>query len=204
MASDKDLWVPLLSPKDQHRINLQRKRWQKKNAVAWLGFKGKTVWDVLHLLAALAVPTAVALGAAWFSASQSQASLAASERQHQTDLQIAADQQQETALQNYLDRMSDLLLNHNLNISKSGDEVREVARSRTLTLLPQLNAPRKREVVQFLYESGLIRAGLDPVVDLAGADLRGANLYEAIVTHSQLNAAGPLQGTIMPDGSRHF
>src|SRR5450759_1504452 len=85
---------------------------KKKSHFAWTGFRGKTLWHWLQLLAALAIPIVVALGTLWFTAVQSQASEKASTQQHLTDLQIANDQQQETALQNYLDRMSDLLLNY--------------------------------------------------------------------------------------------
>jgi hypothetical protein len=114
------------------------------------------VWDYLNLLAVLAIPILIAAGTLWFTYQQSQATAAASDQQHQTDLNIAQDQQQETALQTYLDRMSDLLFTEHLATSQPGDEVRQIARARTLTLLPQLNATRKGEVIRFLYEAKLI------------------------------------------------
>lgn len=174
---------------------------QRKNYFAWTGFKGKTLWDWLQLLAALAIPVAVAVGTLWFTAAQSQASDRASAQQHQTDLQIAADQQQEAELQAYLDRMSDLLLNNNLKTSKPGDEVREVAQSRTLTLLPQLNGIRKAEVVHFLYESGLINAEIGaitrgaspvlvpPIISLGSADLSGVDLSDTDLGAVDLSGA---------------
>lgn len=159
----------------------------KKNYFAWTGFQGKTLWDWLQLLAALAIPVAVAAGTLWFTAAQGQVGERASAQQHQTDLQIATDQQQETALQNYLDRMSDLLLNDNLRTSKPGDEVREVARARTLTVLSQLSGTRKSKVVHFLYEAGLI---LDnAVVDLSSADLSNIDLSSANLGLTNLSGA---------------
>src|SRR5947208_2062398 len=116
MSSNNSLWLPPLSQRAQQQINLQQqqqvalqKKEQKKkrNRFAWIGFKKKTLWD---LLVVLAIPIAIAVGTALFSAAQSQASTVASDKQHQTDLQIANDQQQEAARQTYLDRMSDLLL----------------------------------------------------------------------------------------------
>lgn len=89
---------------------------------------GKTFWDWLQLLI---IPLVLLLVGALFSYQQNQASLQMSERQHQTDLQIAQDQQQETLLQGYLDHMSDLLLNGHLRDSKPGAVVRDVARVRT-------------------------------------------------------------------------
>src|SRR5947209_7240550 len=106
-----------------------------RGLIRWMGFSDKTFWDWLHLLADLAVPLAIA----WFSMQQSQASTQASDRQHQVDIQISQDQQQENALQTYLDRMSDLLLNNRLHESQPGDAVRNVARARTLTVLSRLN-----------------------------------------------------------------
>src|ERR1700736_6777460 len=80
--------------------------------VDWTGFKGRTVWDWLGLLASLAIPVAVAFGTLWVTTQQSKASDAANERQHETELQIATDNQREAGLQAYIDKMSDLLLAH--------------------------------------------------------------------------------------------
>jgi hypothetical protein len=99
----------------------------------------------LQLLAALAVPVAIAIGTTWFSAQQNDA-----------NTRIAQDQQQETALQTYLDQMSSLLLDNKLKESQPGDAVRDIARARTLTVLSQLNGTRKGELVRFLKEANLI------------------------------------------------
>jgi uncharacterized protein YjbI with pentapeptide repeats len=165
----------------------------------WLGFSGRTLWDWLQLLI---IPVVITGGTLWFSAQQSQASSQASERQHQTDLQLANDQQQESALQTYLDRMSDLLLNNKLSESQPGYEVRNVARARTLTVLPQLNGIRKGELVQFLYEAKLI-GGIQnpqtnslhylPIIDLDDADLSGASLFSADL-HGVVMSFTNLQG----------
>lgn len=145
------------------------------------GVSDKTVWDWLQLLI---VPFLLAVGGFWFSAQQNQISLQMSDRQHQTDIQIAKDQQQEATLQTYLDRMSELLLNGNLSKSKPGDEVRNVARVQTLTTLSRLVPTRKGIILLFLYEAGLI-TGSQRVIDLNGADLSG-------ITLSQLRIETPL------------
>lgn len=153
---------------------------------------GKTFWDWLQLVGVLLIPLVIFYATIGFNQQQDQLA----QQQHQTDLQIANDQQQETALQNYLDRMSDLLLNYNLSKSKPSDEVREVARSRTLTLLPQLNGTRKREVLQFLHESGLIHTGHDTIVSLAGADLSHTDLRDANLEDADLEGAH-LSGAVL-------
>jgi len=56
------------------------------------------------------------------------------------------------------------------------DSLKIVARARTLTVLPRLDAGRKAYVVQFLYESGLITEDRI-IVDLWGANLSGADLF---------------------------
>jgi len=89
MPTDNTLWIPPLSPKAQKKVNSHQKyRW----LVKWTGFSGKTFWDWLQLLAALAIPVVIAAGTLWFSAKQNEASFQASEGQHQTDIQIAQDQ----------------------------------------------------------------------------------------------------------------
>jgi hypothetical protein len=135
----------------------------------------KTLWDWLNLLGILAIPIVVSLGAAWYTAQQGKAS----DREN-------TDNQRETALQAYIDRMSDLLLKNNLGISTEEDKVRDIARIRTLTVLRRLDANRKGNIIQFLYEAGLIRAE-KLIIMISGADLSGTDLG----------------GAIMPDGSKH-
>src|SRR6266699_3322697 len=148
--------------------------------------RGKTLWDWLNLLGVFAIPAVVGLGAAWYTAQQGKVS----DREN-------TDNQRETALQAYIDKMSELLLDKQLWKSQPEDEVRKIARVRTLTVLPRLDSERKKSVLQFLYESGLIEKG-KRIIDLRGADLRDAN-----VTAAQLDTAKSLQGATMPDGSKH-
>ena len=75
--------------------------------LGWTGFKGKALWDWLNLLGVLAIPAVVGLGTAWFTKKQGEVSDAASKQQHETDLQVATDNQRETALQAYIDKISE-------------------------------------------------------------------------------------------------
>src|SRR5437763_765993 len=56
---------------------------------------GKTFLDWLQLLGVIAIPIVVGFGTALFTRQQVRASEANRERQHETDLQIAENQQQE-------------------------------------------------------------------------------------------------------------
>jgi hypothetical protein len=143
--------------------------------------RGKTLWDWLQLLI---IPAVLAGGAMWFSRAEREA-----------EREIAADRLREAALQTYLDRMTDLLLEKELRTSKEEDEVRAVARARTLTTLRQLDGTRKATLLRFLYEADLINkddhvinlGGADLVeANLAGADLSGANLDKADLTNADL------------------
>jgi uncharacterized protein YjbI with pentapeptide repeats len=172
-------------------------------AISWTGFgdyttptgefiRGKTVWDWMELLV---IPATLLFGGYWLNRSEREADHRREEHQRLMDRiraegqaeserrraeersaserYIAADRQHEAALQSYIDRMAELLLNEKLLTSPS-EEARNVARIRTLTVLRVLDAKRKGIVLHFLAESGLIHK--NPIVDLNGADLRSAEL----------------------------
>jgi uncharacterized protein YjbI with pentapeptide repeats len=157
-------------------------------ASQWTGFgptevkegvqPAKTLWDWLDLLI---VPVVLAIGGYFLNSSQNRATQAAAERRTQDE-----------ALQAYLDNMSEMLIPSSEQPSLYDepllDSLRNVARARTLTVLPRLDDDHKGRVVQFLYESGLIAKGR-PVVDLGGADLQRANLGQANLSEADLSEA---------------
>jgi hypothetical protein len=145
----------------------------------WTGFNrpSKTLWDWLQLLGVLAVPVVVGFGAVLFTIRQGK--VADAEK---------IDNQHEAALQAYIDKMSDLLLEKKLRDSAEEDEVRKIARVRTLTILLSLDPKRKGSVLQFLHESGLIGKN-NRVIYLSGANLSGANLMEARLSVANLEGA---------------
>lgn len=162
--------------------------------VPWTGFgqhpgtvskddRAKTLWDWLDLLL---VPLILAAGAALFT-------WVTNKREQSVEL----DRARETALQAYLDRMTELL-EKELRTSEPNDEKRHIARARTLTVLRQLDGERKGLLLRFLYESGLIgkrvfgEDGLQAhkaLVDLDKADLRGADLRVAVLEGADLHGA---------------
>jgi flagellar basal body-associated protein FliL len=142
----------------------------------WTGFPKRTPWDWTDLLI---VPVVLAIGGYWFTSSQNQATQAAAEQRAQDD-----------ALQSYLNQMGQLLLDKDTQLlhPEEGDDARTLARAWTLTVLPTLDRNRKRRVLQFLYEAGLIDKER-PIVDLTGADLRGAGLSGAFLSDANLSGA---------------
>ena len=140
---------------------------------------GRTLWDWMQLLI---IPAVLAVGGFWFNhRERKEAELRAdterkaAEVRAKNERDIAEDDQREAALQAYINEMSELLLHANLRTSMPEDEVRKIARVRTLTVLPRLDGQRKGNIIQFLYESGLINKD-KRIIDLGGADLREVNL----------------------------
>lgn len=150
--------------------------------VSWTGFGDfakpdsnyipeKTLWDWMQLLL---IPVFLSIGVLILNRS---------EREHKHD--IAVDRQQEIAFQAYLDRMTNLLLRNELRTSKKREEVRIVARIRTLSVLRGLDPQRKGMVLLFLEESRLIYKK-EAIVELRDADLCSAKLSHAILKNTYL------------------
>jgi len=186
-------------------------------SISWTGFgsytlangdfvREKTFWDWMELLI---IPLVLALGAFFLNRSERalEHQIAAertkedrrlADERAKLEREIAIDRQREAALQNYLDRMSELLLERKLLTTKD-TKVRNVARVRTLTVLQGLDARRKGQVIKFLYESGLIIGKEKVIVDLSGADLQfveleetelsGANFMDVNLDDSKFHAA---------------
>ncbi len=162
----------------------------------------KTFWDWQQLLI---VPIILALAAYGFNYLQNVHSE-----------QLATDQQQQTTLETYIDRMSDLLLSttiiSKLHEAKKSDEIRKVAQGRTLIALERLDGKRKGSIVLFLYHADLItwhnltttpitNSDAFPLVSLATADLSGAELsgdfLANIDLHNTVMSNADLSGSIL-------
>jgi hypothetical protein len=108
-------------------------------------------------------------------------------QQKEREQQIANEKAQDEALESYLGQMSQLLTDEKRPLARSqpGDNLSAVARARTLSVLPRLGGNRKRSVVEFLYESGLLFK--DRIVfPITGADLSGAYLPGRLLEKANL------------------
>lgn len=157
----------------------------------FLGFKGKTLWDFLELLI---VPFALAIIAFGLSRTEK-----AEERR------LALDDQRERALQEYMDRMAELILNKHTddpsmnlpdtpnaplipNKSTHLSKIKAVAVARTHAVLRRLDPNRKGAIVTFLKDAELI-IGPTPFISLQGAPLEGVILRWANLTEVNLRGA---------------
>jgi len=136
----------------------------------------KRLWDWLGLLV---VPASLAVGALWFNKLQSE-----------SEQQRATDREREDALRAYFDALSALLLSkdHPLRKSYRQDDVRSVARGRTLSILRAVDAARNAQVLQFLRDAHLLDEGRH-VIDFTEADLSGDQLQKVDLTGLQLQRA---------------
>jgi uncharacterized protein YjbI with pentapeptide repeats len=167
---------------------------------------GKTLWDWLNTLI---IPASLAVLGLLFQRQQQQQS----EKQAKLEKEIANINLHEEALQSYLDRLSDLLINKELTNLSGDDPLREVAldiiRARTLSILRRLgdDGTRKGSVIQFLADVGLVDkdfsgrlnfvnlryAPLKAVnlksIDLCGVDLSHADLSFSHLDNANLNSS---------------
>jgi uncharacterized protein YjbI with pentapeptide repeats len=133
--------------------------------------RGKTLWDWMELLI---IPLFLAAGAVAVNRSERELERQRIEERAKLEREIATDRQQEAALQAYLDRIAELLLKEKLRTTKKA-EVRDVARTRTASVMRGLDAKRNNIVIQFLREAKLI---LEENSILKGINLESVNLQE--------------------------
>ena len=146
----------------------------------------KTLWDLLQLLI---VPLALAAIGFWFAAQQDFQQQQIEEARADSARKIEEQRAQDAVLQAYLDQMSQLMLEGGLGSSEGGnEEVRTLARARTLTVLARLDSGRRGSVVQFLYEASLIEKD-QPVVSLSDVGLRDADLSKLVLSDANLSDA---------------
>lgn len=154
----------------------------------WTGLDEKKGWDIIT---SLSIPLIIFIGGILFNYSN-----------NQQEQEAARQKLKDENLKTYFNDMKGFLLDkeYPLKKSKINDESRTISRAITLTTLTQLNSDkdknikggkfneRKKLILQFLYESGLITD--DPIIslttadfnfaDLRGADFRGANFANTL------------------------
>lgn len=157
-------------------------------APSWSGFgavslpgqgveRAKTLWDWLELLA---IPVFL-LGAAWWLGNTLRIAF---RNRSETARAVANQQQQEAALEAYFASMTELLLNGYLRAAGQDTDVRKIAQARTLAVLRRLDGERKGQVLEFLYDSGLVSK--KPIIQLKRADFTEAQLRAARLCKSHL------------------
>src|SRR5215208_5262599 len=128
------------------------------------------------------------------------------ERRTQEARSIEAARADEAALQNYFEKVGTLLIEQPLLQASPGDNLSTVVRAQTLAVLEGLEPERKRILILFLYESGLILKDKPVVIlalanlaeaDLQRVNLRGADLSGADISNANLIGADLSGGILM-------
>lgn len=175
------------------------------------GFEGQNLWEWMKLLV---VPLLIPISVLWLT-----------RRTQENERALASYKARKEELQNYFDRMTELLLKHQLRSSQPDSETRTIARTLTLSVAPELNTNQKSQLLTFLYDAGLIfrfspivklekinlhDISIPPRTDLRRISIRDANLkncgfeqvnlYYADLKSSQLQNAN-LSGAILMQAS---
>lgn len=144
------------------------------NLPTWTGFQHKTLWDWLELLI---IPAVISFGVFLLN-----------QNQKLSDQIKTEEVTRENALQQYLDKMTELLFGDQRKLSGENSKERNMARTRTLTVLRGLDGERKGIVVKFLYETTLIQGkDKEVVIQLIASDLSYANMSATNLREVNLN-----------------
>jgi uncharacterized protein YjbI with pentapeptide repeats len=152
----------------------------------------KFLWDWMDLLI---IPVILIVGGFLLNHSEEVVRREIADKQRDTDFTIAEDRideerkrtldrQREESLEDYIDKMTELLLQHKL---KNGNNktVANVARAKTLATVRVLDGFRKGLVLKFLFDAGLIN-GEKPIINLQYADFSGTQYTNAYLGNANL------------------
>ncbi|GCF07203.1 pentapeptide repeat-containing protein [Dictyobacter arantiisoli] len=144
------------------------------------------VWT--HLWSILLV-ICLAGGFLWLNLQQRQTALLASQQEQATQRGIATEQQRETILQNYMNKMTDLMINNQLLKNHSrADSAKLAADALTRETLSRLDADRKAILMRFLFQTRLISNDSD-AIDLQDVDISQAHMGQIDIRDTTLTGA---------------
>ncbi len=106
------------------------------------GFEEQNLWEWMKLLI---VPLLIPISVFWLTY-----------RTEENERTLEKYKARKEELQNYFDRMTNLLLKHQLRVSAEDSEIRTIARALTLSVAPELSENQKSQLLLFLYDAGLI------------------------------------------------
>jgi uncharacterized protein YjbI with pentapeptide repeats len=144
-----------------------------------------TFW---HVVGAVVIPVSGGLLIAWVGSLFNR-------NQREREEAVENQQAQDSALQAYLDQMSDLLVNQHLRSLPPGSDIHRLAEARTSEVLLGLDGERKRRPLKLVYGLGLIKNGANPgdtdgiLLDLQNLSLDHADLTELTLRKASLRSA---------------
>jgi uncharacterized protein YjbI with pentapeptide repeats len=158
----------------------------------------KTLWDWMQLLFVPVMLAILAGGLTWWQTSSERARLV-EEAAHQEELRA-----QNTAVQDYLDQMTTLMLEDHLRNSVVNSEVRNIAQARTSAVLRAVEPENQRTLLQFLSDARLIQRVDEnlPIISLDRVDLSDTDLRDIALSGADLRFADLRLADLPTDLSR--
>jgi uncharacterized protein YjbI with pentapeptide repeats len=149
-------------------------------APTWTGFgnynevagvqRSKTLWEWLDLLL---IPFVVGIIAWSFK-----------EAEKETASKSEYERSQNETLDSFVNIMTELITKHNLANKSSSLETKIIARTRINLAFSNLNGARKGQVLQFLFESGLI--DYNPKINIIGGNMKNTILDGIVLSKSEI------------------
>jgi hypothetical protein len=150
----------------------------------------RTVWEWLTILTISAVIAGAAL---IFTTRQVDQQREIQVQQAKDAQELQVQQANDAALQAYLEDMGTFVLEKDLRGAGENDDVRLLARARTLAVLDGVSGVRKVRVLEFMFETELLQFrshDRPPVISLKFADLRETRLVKrSILSNTDLDRA---------------
>jgi uncharacterized protein YjbI with pentapeptide repeats len=137
--------------------------------------RDRTAWEWLQLLIVPIILSLITLAFTW---QQNRHQQVLETQRAQSDQRVQEQRAEDGALQAYLDKMGELMLQRNLLKSEEGDTAFTLAQARTTTVIQRFDAKHNKSVARFLTDAGLTGAGDAGPSLLAGTDLQGAELAD--------------------------
>lgn len=137
------------------------------------GPRAKTLWDWLDLLI---IPIVLGVFGWLFKEAEKENVRKSDEERSQND-----------TLDAFIKIMTELIIKNSLTKKDSSIETRIIARTRINLAFGSLNAERKGQVLQFLFESGLI--DIKPKINLNGSNIKNAILDGIVLSRVEIRGA---------------
>jgi putative effector of murein hydrolase LrgA (UPF0299 family) len=150
-------------------------------SLRWTGFRERKLWDWQDLLF---VPITVALIASLITLYQSTRQQKVENHRAKEARELEALQSERDITQAYLEDMGTFMLERDLRTADENDDVRLLARARTLSVLDSVSGDRKVRVLEFMSETQLIQFrshDRPPIISLKFANLRETHLVNRFI-----------------------
>jgi NADH:ubiquinone oxidoreductase subunit 6 (subunit J) len=159
-------------------------------SLGWTGFRGRKLW---HWQEILFVPLTIALLASMITLYQTIRQQQVEDQRTQEARELEAIRAERDITQAYFEDMGPFLLQKDLRTAGENDDVRLLARARTLAVLDSVSGDRKVRVLEFMSETQLMQFrshNKPPVISLRFADLSETRLVKrSILINTDLDRA---------------